>query len=128
MRHPAPRGRDRRAAALQRIRAARQELRARLQASQQTAAGSSPPIEIMDGVQHAVASRTTAAAQRVLLARIEALQQAEERVREGTYGRCVVCGEPIPERRLEALPEARHCVPCAEAMEAGRLPRPALVG
>jgi len=29
---------------------------------------------------------------------------------EGTYGACDVCGEPIPEGRLEALPWAVLCV------------------
>jgi RNA polymerase-binding transcription factor DksA len=32
---------------------------------------------------------------------------------EGTYGRCEVCGGPIPEVRLEAKPAARMCIDCA---------------
>jgi DnaK suppressor protein len=28
----------------------------------------------------------------------------------GTYGRCEVCGEPISEARLEAMPAARTCI------------------
>ena len=35
---------------------------------------------------------------------------ALERVAAGTYGRCEVCGEPIPTARLEARPTARRCV------------------
>jgi RNA polymerase-binding transcription factor DksA len=38
---------------------------------------------------------------------------AEERLAEGTYGRCAVCGREIPEGRLEARPVARTCVDCA---------------
>lgn len=34
------------------------------------------------------------------------------RLREGTYGRCVRCGEPIPYARLEAFPTAKRCQPC----------------
>jgi DnaK suppressor protein len=51
------------------------------------------------------------------------VRQAEERLGEidaalaridaGTYGVCVVCGEPIPAGRLEARPAARSCVNCA---------------
>ena len=32
------------------------------------------------------------------------------RVEAGTYGICEVCGEPIPDGRLEARPTARTCV------------------
>ena len=28
---------------------------------------------------------------------------------------CIVCGEPIPERRLRALPETKTCVACSSA-------------
>ena len=31
----------------------------------------------------------------------------------GTYGRCEVCGGPIAEARLEAMPAARTCIACA---------------
>jgi DnaK suppressor protein len=32
---------------------------------------------------------------------------------QGTYGRCVGCGGPIAEARLEAMPAARTCITCA---------------
>lgn len=38
------------------------------------------------------------------------VQNALERIEKGTYGKCVVCGQPIPEKRLEALPWAARCV------------------
>ncbi|MFD0263991.1 TraR/DksA family transcriptional regulator [Kitasatospora indigofera] len=41
------------------------------------------------------------------------LDQAQERLERGDYGRCEGCGEPIPTERLEARPAARTCVPCA---------------
>ena len=34
------------------------------------------------------------------------------RMSEGTYGRCVDCGKPVPEGRLEARPDAARCVAC----------------
>ena len=37
---------------------------------------------------------------------------ALERAQEGTYGKCVDCGLPVPEGRLEARPEASRCVGC----------------
>ena len=36
--------------------------------------------------------------------------RALEKLDDGTYGACDVCGEPIPEGRLEALPWAVLCV------------------
>ncbi len=35
---------------------------------------------------------------------------ALKRIENGTYGRCIDCGQPIPEKRLEALPWAARCV------------------
>jgi DnaK suppressor protein len=34
------------------------------------------------------------------------------RIDENTYGRCIVCGQQIPEGRLEARPDASRCVDC----------------
>ncbi len=38
------------------------------------------------------------------------VQNALKRIGDGTYGKCIVCGQPIPERRLEAIPWAARCV------------------
>jgi DnaK suppressor protein len=37
---------------------------------------------------------------------LAAIGRAEQRLREGTYGRSVVSGRPIPDERLEAIPWA----------------------
>ena len=36
---------------------------------------------------------------------------------EGGFGECERCGEPISEKRLEALPFARYCIECQRAVE-----------
>ncbi|HEY1515952.1 MAG TPA: TraR/DksA C4-type zinc finger protein [Solirubrobacteraceae bacterium] len=41
---------------------------------------------------------------------LEALERAEARLAEGTYGLSVESGEPIPDARLEALPTAERTV------------------
>jgi len=41
------------------------------------------------------------------------LTAAQQRLADGTYGVCELCGRPIPTERLLARPEARHCVPCS---------------
>ena len=38
------------------------------------------------------------------------IDAALAKVAAGTYGLCEVCGEPIPDGRLEARPTARTCV------------------
>jgi RNA polymerase-binding protein DksA len=45
------------------------------------------------------------------------LEAALERVRDGTYGTCVDCGEAIAAARLAAAPEARRCIDCQAAHE-----------
>jgi DnaK suppressor protein len=36
---------------------------------------------------------------------------------EGGFGECERCGEPIAEKRLEALPFARYCIDCQRLSE-----------
>ena len=48
------------------------------------------------------------------LRRIEA---ALERIRSGTFGECVDCGEVIERGRVEAHPTVTRCVSCAEERE-----------
>ena len=43
-------------------------------------------------------------------ARLADIDAALERLAAGTYGRCVVCGTPIPEPRLQARPFAATCL------------------
>jgi DnaK suppressor protein len=43
------------------------------------------------------------------------LDQALSRLREGRYGRCERCGQPIAPARLAARPAARTCITCASA-------------
>ncbi len=51
------------------------------------------------------------------------VQDALKRIEDGTYGRCIVCGELIPEKRLEALPWASRCIKDEQALEERNLSR-----
>ena len=44
---------------------------------------------------------------------LAAIEAALERVREGRYGRCDRCGQPIGDDRLAARPAALTCIRCA---------------
>jgi DnaK suppressor protein len=41
---------------------------------------------------------------------LDAIERAERRLAEGSYGRSVESGEPIPDARLEAIPWAERTV------------------
>ncbi len=47
------------------------------------------------------------------------IDAALARIDGGAYGTCAVCGEPIPEERLEAVPYATLCVEDRRRQEAG---------
>ena len=43
------------------------------------------------------------------------------RIRDGSFGECIACGEEINPKRLEAVPWTRHCIECQEKLEQGLL-------
>jgi RNA polymerase-binding protein DksA len=48
---------------------------------------------------------------------LEQIDEALDRIRKGTFGRCEECGAVIPRPRLQALPYVRHCVSCARKLQ-----------
>jgi RNA polymerase-binding transcription factor DksA len=57
-----------------------------------------------------------------LAERINRLSAALERIAQGQYGRCAVCGGAIEPARLAALPETDTCVKCQARRERGAAP------
>jgi DnaK suppressor protein len=49
------------------------------------------------------------------------IDESLTRIEAGEYGNCINCDEPVPEKRLEAVPWARYCVKCQELQERGLL-------
>ncbi|MBO4553966.1 TraR/DksA C4-type zinc finger protein [bacterium] len=45
---------------------------------------------------------------------LQQVNDALARIEDGTYGFCQMCGKPIPQARLEAIPEAELCLNCAD--------------
>ena len=43
-----------------------------------------------------------------------AIEEALARIRQGTYGVCKVCKQPISQARLEAVPWTHLCLECKE--------------
>jgi len=43
---------------------------------------------------------------------LASVEHALQKFEDGTYGLCDDCGKPIPQERLEALPQATLCLDC----------------
>jgi RNA polymerase-binding transcription factor DksA len=62
----------------------------------------------------------TFATRSLLVERANRLAEALERLRDGEYGICMECGEPIAPARLRAMPEVTTCVRCQDRLERSR--------
>ncbi|MEW6210108.1 MAG: TraR/DksA family transcriptional regulator [Acidobacteriota bacterium] len=49
------------------------------------------------------------------------VEEAMDRLSDGSYGECTNCGDEISPKRLEAIPWAPYCIKCQELMEQGLL-------
>jgi DnaK suppressor protein len=49
------------------------------------------------------------------------VEGALDRIRQGSFGQCISCGEDINTKRLEAVPWTRYCIACQEKLEKGQL-------
>ena len=52
---------------------------------------------------------------------LQMVEGALNRIREGTFGECINCGNEINPKRLEAVPWTRYCIECQEKLEQGLL-------
>lgn len=69
----------------------------------------------LDAAQDEISSQLAEVESRELAS----IENALERIRQGTYGRCDVCTGKIPLARLNALPYATTCIDCQRATENG---------
>ncbi len=49
------------------------------------------------------------------------IDEALKRIRNEEFGQCMSCQEEMQQKRLEAVPWAKHCISCQEKMEQGLL-------
>jgi DnaK suppressor protein len=66
--------------------------------------GGEQPEDTGDQAQELEQAETENALGDDLRRTLEAIERAEARLEEGTYGTSVVSGDPIPDERLEAIP------------------------
>jgi RNA polymerase-binding transcription factor DksA len=77
----------------------------------------SPHSDPIDGVQLNEAREIGFATRSLLVERANRLAEALDRLRDGDYGLCEECGEPIAPARLRAMPEVTTCVRCQDRLE-----------
>jgi RNA polymerase-binding transcription factor len=71
----------------------------------------------VDQLQAAASRDVGLATRELLLERVNRLSAALDRLKEGEYGMCVECGEPIVLARLDAVPEVQTCARCQVGLE-----------
>ena len=113
-----------------RLEAKRDELRANLAGLTEAHPKPVDPIEAKEGPtefeETAVEFDETQKEQSILVneqALLTEVEEALQRIDDGTYGKCANCGQPIPEKRLEAIPWAKYDVKCEEQLERRNLSR-----
>lgn len=50
---------------------------------------------------------------------LQLVNEALYRLKEGAFGICVECGNQVQEKRIDAVPWARHCIECQEKQDKG---------
>jgi DnaK suppressor protein len=54
---------------------------------------------------------------------LQQVRDALKRIEDGSFGRCIVDGEPIEPKRLEAVPWTAYCLKHQQLLEAAARPR-----
>jgi DnaK suppressor protein len=57
---------------------------------------------------------------------LKQVRDALQRIRNGTYGQCLIDGGPIESKRLDAMPWTPYCVKHQNLLEAASRPKPTL--
>jgi DnaK suppressor protein len=105
-----------------RLEARRDELQGRL-GRHETDGRDTGAGEVQDEIDRVTSEEAKTATLEIGTIEYNSLAQVEEalkRLDDGTYGTCVVCGEPIEPARLRAIPETPYCIRDAEALEKER--------
>lgn len=69
----------------------------------------SHPADVLDLATKRQAAEQSADRATAITARLVEVEAALQRISEGTWGACLVCGEQIDPARLEVLPLTTHC-------------------
>ena len=77
-------------------------------------------IDTKDLAQHKLETQEAANYLARVQRELAAVEHALERLRDGTYGLCVDCGQEIAAERLRVQPEIMRCLTCQQRHEKAR--------
>ena len=80
-------------------------------------ADNSPCADEVDGILASETLEISFAVRERLVARVNRLSAALDRLNGGEYGVCVECAERISPARLRAVPEVQTCIRCQDRIE-----------
>ncbi|MHC4607018.1 MAG: TraR/DksA family transcriptional regulator [Planctomycetota bacterium] len=78
---------------------------------------SSMPIHLADLGSDAFEQEMTLGLMESESDELQEIQEALQRLTDGSFGLCELCDKPIPKMRLRAIPYTRHCIPCKKKEE-----------
>ena len=78
---------------------------------------SESPGDVIDAAYDSAQDEISSQLAQVESRELASIENALERMKEGTYGQCEVCGCRIPMARLDALPYATMCIGCQRELE-----------
>jgi RNA polymerase-binding transcription factor len=73
--------------------------------------------DLVDEVQSAAERELVVLSRDLESVLLREVRSALDRIRDGSFGHCLSCDEPISRRRLEAVPWACHCLRCQEVID-----------
>ncbi|MDA0254635.1 MAG: TraR/DksA family transcriptional regulator [Planctomycetota bacterium] len=78
---------------------------------------SQSPGDLVDAAYDSAQDEISSQLAEVESRELASIENALERMQEGSYGQCEVCGGRIPVARLQALPYATMCIGCQRELE-----------
>jgi len=78
---------------------------------------SESPGDLIDAAYDSAQDEISSQLAEVESRELASIENALERMKDGTYGQCEVCGCRIPMARLDALPYATMCIACQRDVE-----------
>jgi DnaK suppressor protein len=78
---------------------------------------SESPGDVIDAAYDSAQDEISSQLAEVESRELASIENALERMKDGTYGQCEVCGGRIPMARLDALPYATMCIGCQRDLE-----------
>lgn len=78
---------------------------------------SESPGDVIDAAVDSAQDEISSQLAEVEARELGSIETALERMKDGSYGTCEVCGGKIPLARLQALPYATMCIGCQRELE-----------